>query len=50
MVHWVSLMSLIQPLWLSAVSTLRAMVLTLRFSHSGRRRDTSPSSVVQTGV
>src|SRR3546814_15201468 len=34
----------------STGSTDRPIVFTPRWSHSGRRRSTSPSSVVQTGV
>src|SRR5690606_38819615 len=36
--------------WASTASTDRPSALTLRLSHSGLRRATSPSSVVHTGV
>ena len=49
-VFWVSSMSRIQVLWVSAGSTDSAIALTLRLSNSGLSLAVRPSSVVQTGV
>ena len=43
-------MSWFQPSLRSTGSTEMPITFTLRFSHSGFRRATEPSSVVQTGV
>jgi len=44
----ISLMSLIQPPWLSMVFALRPMSLTPRLVNSGSSLAKAPSSVVQT--
>ena len=46
----ISLMSLIQPPWLSMVFALRPMSLTPRLANSGSSFANAPNSVVQTGL
>src|SRR4249920_2420380 len=50
LVFWVSLMSLIQPLWESTGSTDSASTLALRLANSDLSFAVYPSSVVHTGV